>query len=152
MIHRGRGRPKLDRPDKDSGTPELQRKRQIYSTEEVLDAYLRRRIISQNQHWCGIHFRWLYTLRYGIPSVKSTDPTHFGGRECKLENAEWRAERELEFAEAVFHLRKHRCFESVLNVCVYNREFITISLITGMDILEKLWCSPTVKEPKLSLP
>lgn len=160
MRYRGRGRPRQGRNQKDFGTPELQFKRQFYSTEEVLDSYLRRRIISPHQHWCGIHFRWLYTLRYGIPNVKAIDTTHLGGRECMADNAEWKLQREAEFATAVQLLNTEKCYDPVLSICVFNEDLIparywdrsnslqilkieknTQQFINGMDILESLWFS-----------
>lgn len=157
MRFRGRGRPKIIRAEKDYGTPELQEKRQRHITEEALDCYLRRQLITQNQHWCGIHFRWLYTLRYGIPSVKALDTTHFGGKECKLDDLQWKQEREAEYHHAAMILKKNRCYAPVVNICIYNGNYLDSSIIknsrdispdkyaslfkNGMDILESLWCS-----------
>jgi hypothetical protein len=62
-LMRKRGRPAQNRPEVDYGTPELQQKRQHHLTIEPLDWLLQHSLISQKQHWCGLHFRWLYTLR-----------------------------------------------------------------------------------------
>lgn len=163
MKYQGRGRPKLGRPAKDYGTPELQNKRRLHLTEEILDGYLRRGIISTNQHWCGIHFRWLHTLRYGIASVKAVDTTHTGGRNCNSDDLEWKLQREEELGHAETLLKHANCYEIILNICVFNvacislqlpiisyhtdleGSFYTQSLINGLDILETLWFSAQTK-------
>ncbi|MGQ0663800.1 MAG: hypothetical protein ACT4P2_09475 [Pseudomonadota bacterium] len=62
-----RGRPKNDRPARDSGTRELQRQRAqlVAGGDSVLAGYplgvlLARRIITQDQHNAGCRYAWLY--------------------------------------------------------------------------------------------
>ena len=100
-LMRKRGRPKIEKPTIDLGTPELIMKRLMGETAEALDLCYERGIISKEQHWCGIHFRWLYTLRYGAPGVRAVDTTHFGGFEPKDDNSEWRAAREQEYLVSI---------------------------------------------------
>ncbi|MFW0777008.1 MAG: hypothetical protein ACN2B6_04740 [Rickettsiales bacterium] len=117
---RKRGRPKTIKPEIDMGTPELIRKRAIGETAEALDLCLEREIISREQHWSGMHLRWLYTLRYGAPGARAIDPTHLGGTENKLYDLEWRKEREQEYMEAIKILHEHNHAALLLSLCVYN--------------------------------
>lgn len=116
-----RGRPrKAIRSQNDHGTPELIMKRLQKLTIEPIDLCLERNIITPAQHWCGVHLRWLYTLRYGVPNVRAIDPTHFGGMELKEDDPAWRVAREQEFHEAMQLLSKKQAVDMVMNVCVYN--------------------------------
>lgn len=159
ILHfpRKRGRPRNPKPMHDSGTPELAMKRARQETSEALDLCLARELITPEQHWCGIHLRWLYTLRYGAPGVRALDPTHMGGREIKLDDPDWRESREAEYAEAVQALNQQRLGSVLLGLCVHNERppFLTISATSrkaadanlrtlnhireGLDMLSKLW-------------
>lgn len=164
-LSRGRGRPKSNRPQIDTGTPETVMKRLLGVTTEALDLCLERGIINKTQHWCGIHLRWLYTLRHGVPSVRATDLSYIGGCEQKSEDSEdplWREAREKEYNEAIILLAQNGHANSLINLCIYNERpsflnFISSSssdnlhknsleitkniekLRDGMDILAKLW-------------
>ena len=102
-FNRKRGRPKVPEASerKDLGTQELIKKRAYQITSEAIDLCLHKGLITTEQHWCALHLRWLYTLRYGVPSVKAIDPTHFGGKELVSDSLEWRREREREYMEAL---------------------------------------------------
>ena len=117
---RRRGRPKASRPLNDGGTPELAMKRLLGETTESLDLCLERGIISRRQHWCGIHLRWLYTLRYGAPGVRAIDPTHLGGMETNLDDPEWRDAREKEYHDAMKTLTGSGHALLLINVCIHN--------------------------------
>jgi hypothetical protein len=153
-----RGRPRKSLPKKDGGTPELIRKRHAGETIEALDLCLAREIITSEQHWCGIHLRWLYTLRHGVPSVRAIDPTHLGGMEIKLDDPEWKSAREAEYHEALNALHRGGCAIITMNLCIYNErpDFLKQSssrkllhtkatknfiadIIKGLDILAALW-------------
>lgn len=133
-------------------------KRVFGLTAEALDLCLERGIIRDEQHWCGIHLRWLYTLRHGVPSVRAIDPSHFGGGEPKNEDPEWRAAREKEYNEAITLLTRSGHALLLLNLCVYNERpkylnfspaeikttlpYITDSIARlrdGLDNLVNLW-------------
>lgn len=114
-----RGRPKATREQHDAGTPELQRHRTAHATAEALDLCLARDIITAQQHWCGIHLRWLYTLRYGAPGVRATDYLHFGGNDLADDDPQWRASREAEYIDAMQTLGQ-RLGSLLLRVTVYN--------------------------------
>lgn len=153
-----RGRPKLNRPAYDTGTPETIMKRLLGETSEALDLCLERGIISKQQHWCGIHLRWLYTLRNGVPTVKALDLTHCGGSEEKLEDPQWKEAREQEYNEAINLLTSTGYAISLMNLCIYNErpKFLNLPktsitknieeitnnisrLKSGLDILVRLW-------------
>ncbi len=155
-----RGRPRLNKPQHDTGTPELVMKRLKQETAEALDLCLERGLITPEQHWYGVHLRWLYTLRYGAPGVRAIDPTHFGGREIKTDDPTWRAAREAEYNEAIIKLSDVGLAMPLLEVCVYNErpkflrwhESVRLTerqaeehlraidkICDGLDLLAKLW-------------
>jgi hypothetical protein len=139
-----RGRPKKDiSEDKaDKGTPELQQKRQISLTTETIDWLLTREIITHDQHWCAVHFRWLYTLRYGSPNVQSFNPAHIRGISHQKIYEEWQIEREAEWQAALQLLEHTHSRSAVMNAAVYNvapkgnLHFIE----KGLEALRKQWC------------
>lgn len=142
-----RGRPKLHRPHHDQGTPELQAKRRLALTAETVDQLLDHDIITQDQHWCAVHFRWLYTLRYGAPTPYITALIE-EARNVAEDDPEWRAAREAEYHEAATLLHRSRVLGEVMDILLYNptvtlRQCVSIvpSLREGLDILCKLWCS-----------
>ena len=112
----------------DTGTPELVMKRLMGVTSEALDLCLERGIITPGQHWCGIHLRWLYTLKYGAPTTRALDTTHLGGMEIRPDNAEWRAAREKEYYEAARKLAHAGYISSVINLCIFNERPKFLSL------------------------
>lgn len=127
---RKRGRPKTSRPNFDTGTPELVMKRALGTTAEALDLCVEREIITSAQHWCGIHLRWLHTLRYGVPGIRAVDPTHIKGFDNKIIDAEWRSAREREYHEAMNILHKQGYAALVTRICIYNERplFLNIKL------------------------
>jgi hypothetical protein len=162
-----RGRPKTARPQTDSGTPELQQKRAAGLTSEPIDLCLERRIITPTQHWCGLHLRWLFTLRYGAPAVSSSWRTLHESYHIRPDDPEWRAAREQEFAEAAQLLRRKGCYRAVTGLVIFNErprfldphqhhaaldspalmQSITQEyekILDGFELLETLW-----KEPRL---
>lgn len=153
-----RGRPKSNRPLHDTGTPETVMKRLLGETTEALDLCRERGIISDRQHWCGIHLRWLYTLRNGAPAPTTIDIVGESGQEIKNDDPQWRSEREKEYNEAINLLTKSGQALLLLNLCVYNerpkflkfspsemqQNFMSVAdsiarLRDGLDILSKLW-------------
>lgn len=157
-FSRSRGRPKNNRPMIDTGTPETVMKRLLGVTTEALDLCLEHGIITQKQHWCGIHLRWLYTLRHGVPSVRATDLSYIGGCEQKSSDYEdplWRASREKEYNNAISTLTQSGHALLIINLCIYNEfpksinfsalnmkkntYYYISNLRNGLDILVKLW-------------
>jgi hypothetical protein len=117
---RKRGRPRKILQGRDNGTPELNAKKISGETTEAIDLCLSRDLITTEQHWCAIHLRWLYTLRYGAPTVRALDPTHLGGIEAKVNDPEWAALREKEFSDAITLLNGYGYARLLMQVCIYN--------------------------------
>ena len=141
---------------RDTGPPELVMKRLRNETAEMLDICLERGIITLQQHWCGIHLRWLYTLRYGAPGLRAVDPTHLGGLDIKPDAPDWRSAREREFNDAMEKLRQHGSASLIINLCIYNERpifleagksasknarYLRAQLCEGFDILFTHWKS-----------
>ena len=156
---RRRGRPKSAHLNNDTGTPELVMKRLLGETAEALDLCLEREIITRQQHWCGIHLRWLYTLRYGAPGVRAVDQTHMGGIESpRPDDPEWRTAREQEYHDAMLQLSRRGLAQIVTGLCIFNERPKFLSphvpvtgkrahetmrhrdqLRAGFDLLNELW-------------
>lgn len=139
-----RGRPRKEPlvNDTDLGTPELRQKRQLSLTNEAVDLFLQKELISTEQHWCGLHFRWLYTLRYGAPSVQSLDPARINGMIHPRVYTEWQEEREQEWKEALETLKRYGCVAAVRDCCIYNdyAPQHQVLLRLGLQKLVLLWC------------
>lgn len=115
-----RGRPKsAPTPKKDLGTAELRQKKRQQLTDEPLDICLTKGLISKQQHWCGLHLRWLYTVRYGAPGISIPAYHINGGLPTREEDPKWRAAREKDYKQAIAQLRNWRCYEAVMSICVY---------------------------------
>lgn len=116
-----RGRPRApEKPSTDFGTPELRLKHALRLTAEPIDLCLERNAITEAQHWCGLHLRWLYTLRYGAPSIT----THYINRDttpaAAAEDPIWRALREQEYTDAAHLLKTRHHYERVMRLAVFN--------------------------------
>ncbi|MFZ4124960.1 MAG: hypothetical protein ACOYJ2_02660 [Rickettsiales bacterium] len=140
-----RGRPKSERPTTDMGTPELQFKRAHGVTHEAIDICLQKNLISEQQHWCGLHLRWLYTLRYGAPSVSSTLRMLYDSHNIRPDDPEWRSAREAEFAEAVTMLRAHARYVPVAALAIFNER----PLFLDERHKQAAWKSPHAREALL---
>ncbi len=136
-----RGRPPRPRlNDNDAGTPELQFKRALGVTREPIDLCLERNLITTDHHWCSLHLRWLYTLRYGAPVIT----TRYADKDITCasqeDKTEWRALREKEYHAAVSELQRARRYEPVMRVCVFNE---TPSFLSA-TLVQRAWTQPTL--------
>jgi hypothetical protein len=115
-----RGRPRTYRCPTDTGTPELRLKHALGLTAEPIDLCLTRGLINTDQHWCSLHLRWLYTLRYGAPNLTTRyiDRPQMGAP--TEEHPKWREMREQEYQEAISMLKQQQRFEPVMRICVFN--------------------------------
>lgn len=138
-MRRGRGRPKVLKLKKDFGTPELVKKRLMDITTEPLDLCLKQEIIDKEQHAYGIRFRWLYTLKFGLPSAKAYDPARSFGREIdKYTDQAWLQKRQKEYTDIVTRLEIIDALKVVKDVCIYN--VMPIFLIEpNLDSLKELY-------------
>lgn len=158
-----RGRPRPALPPVDLGTPELRLKHSLRITVEPIDLCLEKELISQEQHWCGLHLRWLYTLRYGAPSLT----TYYTDHEARspipqMDDPEWRSQRELEYHQAVRLLKEHKYYECIMRLTIFNErpaflshklkiksdknhllsselERLTKNIRDGLDLLAQHW-------------
>ncbi|MFM9889754.1 MAG: hypothetical protein ACKVOE_03785 [Rickettsiales bacterium] len=124
-----RGRPAKSPETHDYGTPELRFKHAHGLTAEPIDVCLERDLISRAQHRSGLHLRWLYTLRYGAPSLT----TRYADASCRdgpADDGQWRSLREREYHEASRLLKAHRCYEPVMRLAVFNEtpSFLSVGL------------------------
>lgn len=152
---RRRGRPRKSIPQRDLGTEELRKKRAMGMTSECLDLCLEKSLITERQHWCGVHLRWLHTLRHGAPGVRAIDPAHLGGKETRSDDySAWREEREHEYAEAMRVLSASGLANFIASLCIYNEPPAFLQsgaasrsqthpevgmLRNGLDILDAQW-------------
>ena len=121
-MRKSRGRPRLLKVNKkDFGTSELMVKRLMDMTTEPLDLCLKKGFIDFQQHAYGMRFRWLYTLKFGLPSAKAYDPSRLSGREIdKYTDAVWLQNKQREYAEMVSQLKIIGALKVVSDICIYN--------------------------------
>lgn len=116
-----RGRPPRPQSDgHDLGTPELCYKRAHGLTHEPIDRVLHHGLMTTSQHWCGLHLRWLYTLRYGAPVVTTRYTDAMGSFGPSEEDPQWRSMREQEYRDATSLLKTVKRYEPVMRLCVFN--------------------------------
>lgn len=116
-----RGRPALKRPEKDKGTPELIAKRRQGLTDEPLDYLLKQNLITSDQHWAGIHFRWLYTIVFGIPNISVKYLNEVGFADTTQRSEEWRRRREKEYGKISEILVKNGCKNVLIDLCIHSK-------------------------------
>jgi len=133
-TRRGRPRSKSDAPD--LGTPELRQKHQAGITSEPVDRCLEKGMLTTDQHRSALHLRWLYTLRYGAPSITTK---YMEQKNITVENSEeWRAQREQEYRIAVQLLKDRRCYEPVMRLAVFNE----IPAFMDTKLRQRAWQYP----------
>lgn len=120
-----RGRPKTAeiikiREEKDLGTKELQERRAKGLTLESIDKCKQKELITDEQYSAALHFRWLYTIRFGAPGVSAIDLTKPCGYELRSNDEMWQSEREREYSMAVEKLRAEGALKIVMNISVFN--------------------------------
>ena len=152
-MSRRQGRPKKTRPSIDLGTPELIYKRAYHSTMEAIDLCLEHAIITPAQHSCGLHLRWLYTIRYGAPGISALPLTPlYNAPLSKQDDPLWRQARETEYREAIALLKSYHCANEVMRICVHNERLFHLNqpqpssatnpipaLKEGLSLLAKHW-------------
>lgn len=90
-----------------------------------LDAMLDRGLITQAQHWCGIHLRWLSDIQR-----KNDNP-----------GSAWRHGRDADYYQAKKFLSFCGCLMPVLNLCLCD-SMDTAELAeirSGLDMLDRIW-------------
>ena len=162
-----RGRPpRTPSPAIDAGTPELRFKHAHGLTAEPIDHCLEKGHITPAQHWCGLHLRWLYTVRYGAPNLTTRyDIAPFDGPR-PVDDPSWREQREAEYHAARTLLRNRQHYEPVMRLCIHNEMPVFLvpnlraralhnaalaerlhasrqQLIDGLDLLAAHWKRPS---------
>lgn len=95
-------------------------KKVIRINNEPIDICFAKDLITNEEHWAAIHFRWLYTLRFGAPLVSALNLERINGKENIKNDEKWQEMREREYAMAVEKLRKAGALKTVMNVAVFN--------------------------------
>ena len=133
-----RGRPKIQLRE----NTVCNNKVKVIYHSEPLDIYLKKNIISAEEHQCGIRLRWLYTLRYGAPSLQTKLSQH-QGYGLRHRNEKWLMEKQRKYRLIVGELQKFDLAGLVIGVCVFNEGISKndkTKFCYGMQILEKI-CS-----------
>ncbi|MDB2414696.1 hypothetical protein N9W34_02880 [Rickettsiales bacterium] len=113
-----RGRPRTKVAGSDLGTPELQYKRLINETTEPFDLCLKKSFININQHSAGLRLRWLYVLRFGVPTVSAYNPNDGVGISTRKIDEDWSQERQEEYLLYTDNLHKIGAKTTVFNICI----------------------------------
>ena len=137
-MWRKRGRPRLSQnsPAKFSNLPA---KEKIIVTSEPLDIYFKDKIISEDEHQSGMRLRWLYTLRYGAPTLQ-TKLIQQQGFESKYNDEKWLVNKQQQYRFILGELQKSKVAKIVLGVCVFNEAVNKLNQLKfcyGMQILQK---------------
>lgn len=115
-----RGRPTFTRSSFDQGTPELQTRRKEHKTSEALDICLAWGLILADEHAAALHWRWLYTLKYGVPAPSQTRWGMASGGNTQREDA-WKTRKGYEFAQLNSAIAREPAYTMFVNGCLFNR-------------------------------
>ncbi len=110
-------------------------------TAEPIDLCLEKGIISPDQHRSGLQLRWLYTLRYGAPSLTTRycrEDASSGAVTCD----QWRSAREQEYLLATRLLASQRFEQVVVRLTIYNE----LPAFLRPDLLQRGWHQPALAE------
>lgn len=119
-FSRRRGRPCLPKPAIDTGTPELAGKRRLGHTAEVIDLLHGKGLITEAELWCALHFRWLYALRYGAPTLQALDLSHRAAYHPPQDREDgWYVRRALEYRQAAETLQQEGVLGTMLDMAVF---------------------------------
>lgn len=90
---------------------------------EPIDLCYKYALIDSQQLKFAIRFRWLYSLLYGSPNLRSNMLQHFDDEVCvKVREESWLLEKKKEYSFVVATLIEHNpaYLELVKSICVYN--------------------------------
>ena len=113
-----RGRPKIKKSRFDKGTKELRQKKALEITTHPLDYCLKHKIITYKQYLSGMKLRWLYTLKYGSPTIQSKQLTEvfFTPKEY---DQKWLMEKQKLYHETTSELNKVKLASIIADVCIF---------------------------------
>ena len=89
---------------------------------ESLDLCYRAGLISKEEWHKGLHFRWLYSVIYGLPTVQAYNPNKIKGRApSKYSEESFQAIRE-EYKQLVdfFNFEDRDLFKFLINLIIFN--------------------------------
>ena len=111
----------------------------IISISEPLDILLHKNIINEKQHWAGMHLRWLHSIRFGIQNITSLKHYPFS-IEIKQDNPEWREEREIEYSQAIYELKKYKLHDIISSMVIFGKipKFLLIKNLMNINIIKSL--------------
>lgn len=133
------------------------KKPRMHITREPIDICQKKGLITSEEHWAAIHFRWLYTIKFGAPGISALEYDKMNAHGPKITDPLWQEMREREYAMAVEKLRKSGALKIVLNIAVFgylpgflshsgsNRRYMNnnyseiTKLREGLDLLVKHW-------------
>lgn len=126
-MNRKRGRPRLDRPKYDFGTPELIKKRMTIAPDDPtrstnpIDACAARGIISDEAHSAAIYFRALRKIVFGkaIPPAIDLNAVSSNGNPDEPDRGD--AETKYREACAAMKCQSRPAFDAVENLVVHER-------------------------------
>lgn len=137
MIFYKRGRPKQHKNNYDLGTVELQDKREKKLTKEPFDLIHEKDLITQEEYIAGNRLRYLYSLKYGISSVRAYNPRHFLDINLKKIDLKHLEILNIELETALDLIKDNGSYKIITNICIH-RELITLSHIDLIKIKEGL--------------
>jgi hypothetical protein len=143
-----RGRPKAVRLKTDRGTPELQAQRQQHATTELLDYWLQTDIITEEEHWAGYRFRYLFTLLFGLTHATALilaeeRPT------AREHHEDWLRDREAEYRAVLALLQEKGLATLTRTACVEGMPPTRIpprwqeEMVRGLGELARFWKGET---------
>lgn len=91
----------------------------VIVTSEPIDICYKKGLISADEHRAALHFRWLYTLKFGAPDISAVEYDKFTLSGSRIQDPEWQELREREYAMAVEKLRSSGALKIVLNIAVF---------------------------------
>ena len=114
-----RGRPKNISTSIDKGTIELQKKRMNNLTTESLDLCLQKNIITPIEHMSGVKLRWMYTLKFGVPTIQSK-LLQMKFYDSKNYNEKLLEDLQKKYRDVIESLKEIYAHKIVMNICIFN--------------------------------
>ncbi len=121
---RKRGRPKVYESFTNARAPE----------KEYIDLLQEEGLISDLEHATATHYRWVYTVRFGLPFASSVDLSEVKGR--SVENNDSKHNYAAKYYKYIASRLAESGMHSVItNACVYNTKCDLKELKAGLELL-----------------
>ena len=121
ILYYKKGRPKKVTEDKPY-TSETYWKNKHNLTSEPIDLLLKRGIINEEMHQAALKFRWLYTLKFSVPTLQtnfSATCTNKGGVTSQY-TEDQRSQLVILYNDACKTLKRSQTLKIVQSVCIYH--------------------------------